>query len=72
MHIASNRSSIVDFWAGMGILELRDDKIVERTISKRQYEEIKDYLIKVPLNTEFNQLSNNYSWIYVYEGELKF
>ncbi len=56
----------------MGILELRDNKIVERTISKRQYEEIKDNLIKVPLDTNLNQISSNYSWIYVYKGELKF
>lgn len=56
----------------MGILELRDNKIVERTISKRQYEVIKDKLIKVSLDTELSKLGNNYSWIYVYEGELKF
>ena len=72
LHIASNESSIVDFWAGMGILEIREDKIVERTISQRQFEKIKDKLIKIELNTELGKLSSNYSWIYVYEGNLHF
>lgn len=72
LHIASNKSSMVDFWAGMGILEIREDKIIERTISQRQFENIKDKLIKIKLDTELSKLSSNYSWIYVYEGNLCF
>lgn len=63
---------MVDFWAGIGILEIREDKIIERTISQKQYEMIKDKLIKVKLDTEINKISSNYSWIYVYEGKLDF
>ena len=72
LHIASNKSSMVDFWAGMGILEVRDDKIIERTISQKQFEMIKDKLIKVKIDTELSKLSDNYSWIYVYNGKLLF
>lgn len=72
LHIASNKASIVDFWAGMGILEIREDKIIERTISQKQFENIKDKLIKVKLDTELSKLSSNYSWIYVYKGNLLF
>ena len=72
LHIASNRSSIVDFWAGIGIFEIRGEKIVERTLSKKQFEQVKDHLIKVNIKTEISKFSNNYSWIYVYEGELNF
>ena len=72
LHIASNKSSMVDFWAGMGILEIREDKIIERTISQKQFEKIKDKLIKVKIDTELSKLSSNYSWIYVYEGKLDF
>ena len=72
LHIASNSSSLVDFWAGMGILEVRDDKIIEKTISKKQFDQIKDKLIKVKLNNELCKISDNYSWIYVYEGKLPF
>ena len=72
LHLASNKSSMVDFWAGMGILEVREDKIIEKTISRKQYEQIKDKLIKVNVNTKLSNLSNNYSWIYVYEGTLPF
>ena len=72
LHLASNKSSMVDFWAGMGILEIREDKIIEKTISKKQYDQIKDKLVKVNLNNELCHVSNNYSWIYVYEGELPF
>lgn len=72
LHLASNKSSMVDFWAGMGILEIREDKIIEKTISKKQYDQIKDKLIKVKLSNELCQISDNYSWIFVYEGKLPF
>lgn len=72
LHLASNKSSMVDFWAGMGILEIREDKIIEKTISKKQYDQIKDKLIKVQLHNKLCNISNNYSWIYVYEGKLPF
>ncbi len=72
LHLASNSSSMVDFWAGMGILEVREDKIIEKTISKKQFDQIKDNLVKVNLNNDLTNISNNYSWIYVYEGKLPF
>lgn len=72
LHLASNKSSLVDFWAGMGILEIRDDKIIEKTISKKQFDQIKDELKKVKLNNDLVKISDNYSWIYVYEGKLPF
>lgn len=72
LHLASNKSSMVDFWAGMGILEIRKDKIIEKTISKKQFDQIKGKLVKVNLNNELCNISNNYSWIYVYEGNLPF
>ncbi len=72
LHIASNKSSMVDFWAGMGILEIRENKIIERTISQKQFENIKNKLIRVKVDTELSKLSSNFSWIYVYEGNLLF
>lgn len=72
LHLASNKSSLVDFWAGMGILEIREDKIIEKTISQKQYEQIKNDLIKVKLNNDLSKISNNYSWIYVHKGKLPF
>lgn len=72
LHLASNKSSLVDFWAGMGILEIREDKIIEKTISKKQFDQIKDELKKVRLDNDLVKISNNYSWIYVYEGKLPF
>ena len=72
LHLASNSSSMVDFWAGMGILEVREDKIIQKTISKKQFDQIKNELIKVDLNSPLARISNNYSWIYVFEGKLPF
>ena len=72
LHLASNKSSMVDFWAGIGILEIREDKIIEKTISKKQFDQIKDKLVKVYINNELCNISSNYSWIYVYEGKLPF
>lgn len=72
LHLASNKSSLVDFWAGMGILEIRDDKIIEKIISNKQFEAIKDKLVKVSLNNDLTRISDNYSFIYIYEGKLPF
>ncbi len=72
LHVASSKASVVDFWAGMGILEVRENKIIERVISQKQFENIKDKLIKVKVDTELSKISGNYSWVYVYEGELLF
>ena len=72
LHIASSKASVVDFWAGMGILEAREDKIIERVISQKQFENIKDKLVKVKVDTELSKISGNYSWVYVYEGNLSF
>ena len=72
LHLASNKSSLVDFWAGMGILEIREEKIIEKTISQKQFEQIKNELKKVKLNNDLVEISDNYSWIYVYEGKLPF
>ena len=72
LHLASNKSSMVDFWAGIGILEVREDRIIEKTISKSQFEQIRDQLVRVELETPLSKISENYSWIYVYEGKLSF
>lgn len=72
-HIGSSSSSMVDFWAGMGILEKRDNGvIVPRIISRTQYELIKEKLVKVPVKTVLSGLNENYDYIYVYEGTLVF
>ena len=71
LHLSSNSSSFVDFWSGIGILEVRDEKIIEKIISRSQFEAIKDKIVKVKVDCpELCQISDNFSWIYVYEGEL--
>lgn len=71
LHLSSNSSSFVDFWSGIGILEVRDDKIIEKIISRSQFETIKDKLVKVKVNVpELAKIHENFTWIYVYEGEL--
>lgn len=72
LHLASTSSSFVDFWAGIGILEIREDKIIQKNISKKQFDSIKDKLVKVELDNDLSKISNNFSYIYVYEGTLPF
>jgi len=72
-HIGSSSSSMVDFWAGMGILEKRDNGvIVPRIISRTQYDLIKDSLVKIPVKTMLSGQNQNYDYIYVYVGTLVF
>lgn len=72
LHVASTSSSFVDFWTGIGILEVRENKIIHKIISKKQYDKIKDKLVKVELDNNLTNISKNYSYIYVYEGVLEF
>ena len=72
LHVASNKSSIVDFWTGIGILEVRDNEILERTLSEKQFNSIKNQLKKVKIESDLDKFSSNFSWIYVYEGTLNF
>ncbi len=42
LHIGSSKSSMTDFWAGTGILEIRENgQIIERILSRNQFENIK-------------------------------
>ena len=71
LHLASNSASFVDFWSGIGILEVREDKIIEKIISQSQFESIKDKLKKVKVNCpELAKIHKNFEWIYVYEGDI--
>lgn len=72
-HIGSSSSSMVDFWAGMGILEKRNNgAIIPRIISKNQYELIKNDLKKIKVTTKLSGKNENYDFIYVYNGTLVF
>lgn len=72
-HIGSSSSSMVDFWAGMGILEIRNNGvIVPRIISRTQYELIKNSLVKVPVKSLLTGNNPNYDFILVYNGTLVF
>ena len=71
LHLSSNSSSFVDFWSGIGILEVREDKIIEKIISRSQFESIKDKLIKIKVNCpELSDIHKNFEWIYVFEGDI--
>ena len=74
LHIGSCSTSMVDFWAGMGILEYWpvEDKFVQRIISRTQYEELKDQLVEVAVESPIAHVSENFSKIYVYQGKLVF
>ena len=73
LHIGSSHSSMTDFWAGTGILEVREDgKIVERILSRTQYESLKEKLKKVPVNSKISNICDSLNYIMIYEGTLKF
>ena len=72
LHIGSSHSSMTDFWAGTGILELREDgTIVERILSRNQYENIKNDLIDMEIESPISNICENLTHIKVYKGTLK-
>ncbi len=73
LHIGSSKSSMTDFWAGTGILEVRENgQIIERILSRTQFENVKDKLVKVEVNSPISNICKPLSYIYVYEGQLNF
>lgn len=73
LHIGSSKSSMTDFWAGTGILEIRENgQIIERILSRTQFENIKDQLIKVDVKSPISNICLALTYIYVYEGQLNF
>ena len=73
LHIGSSKSSMTDFWAGTGILELRENgQIVERIVSRTQFENIKDKLQRVEVNSPVSNICDALKYIYVYQGTLNF
>ena len=72
LHIGSSHSSMTDFWAGTGILELREDgSIVERILSRNQYENIKNDLIDVKIESPVSNICDSLKNIKVYKGTLR-
>lgn len=72
LHIGSSHSSMTDFWAGTGILELRDDgSVVERILSRNQYESIKDELEDVEIESPISNICESLKHIKIYKGTLK-
>lgn len=76
-HIGSCSSSMVDFWAGLGILEVYRDgagetKVIQRILSRSQYELIKKQLVEIEVDSPISAISDNFKHILVYEGKLEF
>lgn len=72
LNLCSCQSSTVAFWVGIGILEIRENKIIPRILSKLQFETLKDNLIKIPVNIkELSIINKNYEYIYVHLGQIK-
>ncbi len=72
-HVGSSHSSMVDFRAGLGVLEIRNNgKIVERILSRKQFESISSQLKKVEVDTPLSNICDNFKYIHVYEGMLNF
>ncbi len=73
LHIGSSKSSMTDFWAGIGILEVRESgDIIERILSRSQFETVKDKLEKVEVKSPISNICENLKWVYVYKGSLNF
>lgn len=73
LHIGSSKSSMTDFWAGIGILEIRENgQIIERILSRSQFENIKDKLKRVDVQSLISNICEPLTYIYVYEGQLNF
>ncbi len=74
LHIGSCSTSMVDFWAGMGILEYwpEEEKFVQRILSRSQYENIKDSLVEIKVESPISAISPNFKTILVHVGKLNF
>ena len=67
--LGSVSSSAVDFWIGRGILEIRNNKLIPRIVSRNQYKKIKKKLLKLEINLS---LGENFKYLEILEEQLKF
>lgn len=66
--LGSNRSSLVDFWIGRGIIEKRSDKIIPRIVSHKQYLKVKSKAKALDVSGANSLLGlKNFNQIEVYE-----
>jgi hypothetical protein len=67
--LGSTYASQVDYWIGRGILESKDGRFVNRIVSKKQYEKIKDKLEAQEIKIEELSGLKNYTSIEVIESQ---
>lgn len=73
LNLCTCQSSTVAFWVGIGILEIRENKIIPRILSKLQFQKLEEKLIKVPINLkELSLINKNFEYIYVHVGEINY
>lgn len=74
LHIGSCSTSMVDFWAGIGILEYwpEEDKFVQRILSRSQFESVKDSLVSVKVDSPIKHICSNFENVLVHVGRLSF
>jgi hypothetical protein len=56
--IGSTKSDIVDFWTGIGILEIKDDRQNLRIFSENQFPHLEENLEKIKIENNFLNLKN--------------
>ncbi len=61
--LGSTSSCVVDFWIGRGILEIRDNKIIPKIVSKTQYEKIKNNITTTPITNKLSKINDNFTKI---------
>jgi hypothetical protein len=74
LHIKSNQASLVDFWIGTGILEIREDRLIEKIVSHKQLETIINNLdyVRLAPDVRLIEVSKNFAKMPVYNGTLPF
>lgn len=58
LSLASNFGSIVDYWIGRGILEYKNGRLIPKTVSKNQYQELKPNLKEIEINPQLLPFKN--------------
>jgi hypothetical protein len=65
IHLGVCEGSTMDFWVGIGILEIRANKILPKILSFDQFESIKSNIEILELTNKFTVISNNFNKVLI-------
>lgn len=79
LHVGSCDTSVHQFWVGVGLIEIRGTRFLQRIVSQERLDSMMaetnsegaPLIVRMGVTNEFSKLSNNYRWVYVLDNSTR-